>query len=166
MASAQNGSNSVTTGAEGGDQYLTIRIGTETCAVEILKVQEIRGYTELTPIPHAPFHIKGVLDVRGTVVPVIGLRERFGMESIAYDKFTVILLLSFRARVVGLVVDAVSDVLMVKAAEVSPPPELGRGVDTSFLRGIAKTGGHLTLLLDVDSVVGDLDGVAVDSAAA
>jgi purine-binding chemotaxis protein CheW len=166
MASVENGSRGVTTGADGGDQYLTIRIGTETCAVEILKVQEIRGYTELTPIPHAPFHIKGVLDVRGAVVPVIGLRERFGMEPVTYDKFTVILLLSFRARVVGLVVDGVSDVLMVKPEEVSPPPELGRNVDTSFLRGIAKTGGHLTLLLDVDSVVGDLEGVGVGSAAA
>jgi purine-binding chemotaxis protein CheW len=166
MASAEHGTNGVTTEAEGGEQYLTLRIGTETCAFEILKVQEIRGYTELTPIPHAPVHIKGVLDVRGTVVPVIGLRERFGLEPVTYDKFTVILLLSFRARVVGLVVDAVSDVLMVKPTEISPSPELGRNVDTSFLRGIAKTGGHLTLLLDVDSVVGDLEGVAVDSAAA
>jgi purine-binding chemotaxis protein CheW len=138
------------------DPFLSFRIGTEEYAVDILKVQEIRGYTELTPIPHSPPHIKGVMNVRGMVVPVVGLRERFGMESVVYDKFTVILLLSLGQRVVGAIVDAVSDVLMVRAADIAPPPELGVEVDTSYLIGMAKSDGRLTLLVDIEKVMGDL----------
>ena len=141
----------------GAGQYLSFRLENEEYAIDILKVQEIKGYVAITPIPNTLPHIKGVINLRGTVVPVVGLRERFGMPSVPYDKFTVIVIVSVGTRVVGMVVDAVSDVLVLKDEEIEATPDFGRSVDTSFLRGLAKVGERLVLALDVERVVSDAE---------
>lgn len=153
-------SEQVTGQAVGGEQYLTFTIGSEEYGIEILKVQEIKGYSAITPIPSAPPYVRGVINLRGTIVPVIDLRARFGMTEEAYTKFTVIIVVNLGRRVVGLVVDAVSDVLNVGEEDVDPPPPLGVGVETAFMTGLAKMGERLVLLLDIEKVA-NLEEVAV-----
>src|SRR5258708_4118791 len=114
-----------------GGQFLTFRLAEEEDAIDILKVQEIKGHTAIPTLPTTPHFIKGVMNLRGAVVPVIGLRERFTLPPVEYDKLAVIIVARLSAKVVGLVVDAVSDVLTLGDAEVEPVPELGSSVDTS-----------------------------------
>jgi purine-binding chemotaxis protein CheW len=147
-------------------QYLTFLLGKEEYGIPILKVQEIRGYSAITPIPNTPPWIKGVMNLRGVVVPVVGLREKFGMPKVDYDKFTVIIVLNVGTKVLGAVVDAVSDVLDLSAKDVETPPELGAGVDVSFLTGMAKAGERLIALLDVENALGGAEiGLAARDAA-
>jgi purine-binding chemotaxis protein CheW len=146
----------------GGTQYLTFRLGEEEYAIDILGVQEIKGYSAITPIPNSPPHIKGVINLRGTVVPVIGLRERFGMPTVAYDKFTVIVIVNVAAKVVGIVVDAVTDVLTIGRADLDVPPDLGSEIDTSFMVGMAKTAERLVVVLDVSKALGETLQVSAD----
>ena len=138
--------------ADGG-QFLAFRLGDEEYGLEILRVQEIKGYSKITPLPNTPPEIKGVMNLRGAVVPIIDLRARLGLVEAEYTVFTVIIVVTVGTKVVGLVVDAVSDVLDVDSKVVSPPPDLGAGVDVSFLTGIARTGERLVSLLNVDRLV-------------
>ena len=135
-------------------EYLTFTLGDEEYGIDILRVQEIKGYSAVTSIPNAPAWIKGVMNLRGTVVPVVDLRVKFGMSNPKYDRFTVVIMVMVGERVVGLVVDGVSDVLNVTGAEKVPAPDMGSGVDTSFLTGIAKSADRLISLLAIDRVVG------------
>jgi purine-binding chemotaxis protein CheW len=144
---------------EGNAQYLTFTLGGEEYAVDILRVQEIKGYSTVTSIPNAPAYVKGVMNLRGTVVPVFDMRLKFGMEPRAYDRFTVIVVVNVGVRVVGLIVDSVSDVLDIPANAIEPTPDLGAGVDTRVMQGIARTNDRLVTLLDIDAVV-ELDGSA------
>jgi purine-binding chemotaxis protein CheW len=139
--------------AGGGSQYLTFTLGGEEYGLEILRVQEIKGYTRITPIPNTPRHVKGVLNLRGTVVPVIDLRARFALPEAEYTKFSVIIVVTIGKRVMGLVVDAVSDVLNIGDADRGETPDLGGGVDTSFLAGMARAGDRLISLLNLDKLV-------------
>ena len=116
-------------------------------------MQEIKGYTEVRTIPNTPAYIKGVINLRGTVVPILDLRSRLGIEAEDYNHFTVIIVVSVGEKVVGLVVDAVSDVLNIPAEEVVGPPEMGGKVDTTFCSGVAKLGDDLILLLNIDELV-------------
>jgi purine-binding chemotaxis protein CheW len=143
---------SLTTEAQ--NQYLTFTLGEEDYGVEILRVQEIRGYTAITPIPNMPVFVKGVINLRGTVVPVVDLRSRFGMPTVEYSKSTVIIVVNVGKHVIGCVVDAVSDVLDVAANSIEKPPALGEGVDLSFLRGITRNNEDLIALLDIEHVTG------------
>jgi purine-binding chemotaxis protein CheW len=136
-------------------QFLTFVLGDEQYGVEILQVQEIRGYSGVTPIPNTPPYIKGVMNLRGTVVPVIDLRARFSMEAGEYDKFTVIVVVTVGEKVIGLVVDAVSDVLDIPAAEIRATPDLGARVDTQFISGMASIGGRLAVLLDIQRLLSE-----------
>ena len=145
--------------AQAPAQYLTFTLGGEEYAVDILRVQEIKGYSSVTSIPNAPAWVKGVMNLRGTVVPVFDMRLKFGMEPRAYDRFTVIVVVNVGVRVVGLIVDSVSDVLDIPASAIEPTPDLGAGVDTRVLQGIARTNERLVTLLDIDAVV-ELDGAA------
>lgn len=156
------GATTATSSTTSGGQYLTFRLESEEYAIDILKVQEIKGYSAITPIPNSLPHIKGVINLRGTVVPVVGLRERFGMAPVPYDKFTVIVIVTVGTKVVGMVVDAVSDVLVLRGDEIEPPPDFGGSVDTSFMRGLAKVGERLVLALDIDRVVADADAARAD----
>lgn len=136
------------------NQFLTLVLNEEEFGLRLLSVQEIKGFTSITPIPGAPRHITGVMNLRGTVIPVVDLRAKFGLPIRPHDKSTVIVVVDVGSRIVGLVVDAVSDVLSFATEDVAPPPTLGAVVDTSFLTGMAKSGEKLVLLLDIDRVVG------------
>ena len=138
-------------------QFLTFALGDEQYGVEILKVQEIRGYSAVTPIPNTPAHIKGVINLRGTVVPVVDLRSKFSMQATEYSKFTVIIVVTVGQKVIGLVVDAVSDVLDIPAAEMRVAPDLGTHVDTRFISGMATIGERMTVLLDIERLLSEDD---------
>lgn len=146
--------------AVGANQYLTFTLGNEDYGVEILKVQEIKGYSGITPVPNSPPWMKGVMNLRGTVVPVVDLRTTFSMEEREYNRFTVIILVSIGARIVGLVVDAVSDVLDVPADQVRPAPDMGARVDVRFILGMATVGEKLVVLLDMEKLLGS-DGITM-----
>lgn len=140
-----------------GSQFLTFQLGSELYGVDILKVQEIKGYTAVTKIPNTPSHIKGVLNLRGTIVPIVELRTKFGMPTIDYTTFTVIIVVVVRDKVMGLVVDSVSDVLNIDKKDIQPAPEFGAHVDVSFLNGIGKSGEKLVALLDMERLLSEVD---------
>ena len=139
-----------TAAREATREVLVFVLGGEEYGVDILKVQEIRGYDKVTPIPSAPAFLKGVVNLRGIIVPVIDLRIKFGMPDPRYDSFTVVIILRISGRVVGIVVDAVSDVVQLAPADVKPAPALGAVVDGSFLAGLATPGDRMVLLLDIE----------------
>jgi purine-binding chemotaxis protein CheW len=148
---------------EAAEQYLTFTLGNEEFGLEILQVQEIRGYSTVTPIPNTPAFLRGVINLRGAIVPVVDLRARFNLPEGQYGKFAVIIVVSVGSKVVGLVVDAVSDVLNVAPTDIDAAPELGTRVDMSFLAGLAKAGNRLVLLLNLDRIISQ-DDVAVPAA--
>ena len=142
-----------TTAREAAREVLVFVLGKEEYAVDILKVQEIRGYEKVTPIPSAPDYLKGVVNLRGTIVPVIDLRVKFRMAEPRYDSFTVVVILRIAKRVIGVVVDGVSDVVRLAPHEVKPVPELGAVVDSSFLAGLATQGERMILMLDIEKLL-------------
>jgi purine-binding chemotaxis protein CheW len=148
--------------APNGSQFLTFNLGEELYGVDILRVQEIKGYTAVTKIPNTPSYIKGVLNLRGTIVPIVELRTKFGMPTIEYTMFTVIIVVVVKEKVMGLVVDAVSDVLDIEKKDVQAPPNFGARINVSFMNGIGKSGDKLVTLLDIDRMLSgeDLQGAA------
>src|SRR5579872_1243320 len=138
-------------------QFLTFSLGHEEYGIELLKVQEIKGYSAITPIPNTPAHIKGVMNLRGAVIPIVDLRIRFGMEAIEYTQFHVIIVINVGAKVIGLLVDAVSDVLNVGAEDMRPAPDFGAQADTRFISGMASAGDKVAVLLDTDTLLSDVD---------
>ncbi|HUO32688.1 MAG TPA: chemotaxis protein CheW [Bryobacteraceae bacterium] len=134
-------------------QFLTFVLGEEQYGIEILKVQEIKGYSAITPIPNTPAYIKGVINLRGTVVPVVDLRAKFSLAATEYNKFTVIIVVTVGEKVIGMLVDAVSDVMDIAASEMRTAPDLGVRVDTRFISGMATVGERMTVLLDIDRLL-------------
>ena len=147
-------------------QFLTFALGQEEYGVEILKIQEIKGFSAVTPLPNAPAYVKGVLNLRGTIVPIVDLRKKFGMVAEAYTTFTVIVVVQVQGKTIGFVVDAVSDVLTVTSDAIQPTPDLHGQLDTTFLTGLAQTGEKLVILLDIDKVLMASEAVAAAEAAA
>jgi len=141
--------------AADGNQYLTFILGKEYYGVDILRVQQIKGYDAVTRIPNTPLYVKGVLNLRGVIVPIVDLRTKFGMEKIEMTMFTVIVVVVVRGRIMGVIVDAVSDVLDIAAKDIQPAPNFGAGVDTSFIQSIAKSSDTLITLLDIDRMLSD-----------
>ena len=137
------------------NQFLTFQLDSELYGVDILRVQEIKGYTTVTKIPNTPPHIKGVLNLRGTIVPIVELRTKFGMPTIDYTMFTVIVVGVVKEKIMGVVVDSVSDVLNIDKKDIQVPPQFGIKVDVSFLNGIGKSGDKLVALLDMDRLLTD-----------
>ena len=135
-------------------QYLSFKLSSEEYAVEILKVQEIRGICPITPIPNSPAHVRGVMNLRGAVVPVVDLRIAIGLADAECGKFTVIVVLSVRGKTMGFIVDSVSDVLSIETSAIEKTPDLGTRIDGSLLNGIARTHERFVMLLDVDRVSG------------
>jgi purine-binding chemotaxis protein CheW len=131
-------------------EILVFVIGAEEYGVDILKVQEIRGYEKVTPIPRAPAYLKGVVNLRGTIVPVVDMRVKFALPEPRYDASTVVVVLRLEARVIGLVVDAVADVVQLATAEVKEAPRLGSIVDASYLLGLATRDERMILILDIE----------------
>jgi purine-binding chemotaxis protein CheW len=150
--------------ATDGSQYLTFTLGYEEYGVEILKVQEIKGYSAITPIPSTPPSLKGVMNLRGTIIPVVDLRAKFGMAEAEYNQFTVIIVVTVGAKIMGLVVDAVSDVLNIPRADIQETPDFGAQVDARFINGMAKAGDKLVVLLDIDKVLSGEELAALGSA--
>src|SRR5512142_204064 len=134
-------------------EVLVFVLGREEYGVDILKVQEIRGYEKVTPIPAAPDYLKGVVNLRGTIVPVIDMRVKFGMPDPRYDTFTVVIILRLAHRTIGIVVDAVSDVVALAPGEVKPAPQLGTVVDASFIAGLGTQNDRMVLLLDIEKLL-------------
>ena len=161
MQVAQSKNASIPTGS---NQVLTFTLGEETYGVDILRVQEIRGFSPVTRIPQSPAHILGVLNLRGSIVPIVDLRMRFTLERAEYTPLTVIIVLSVESAVgrrdFGVVVDGVSDVIDVPVGDVKPAPELGAQVSTEFIEGLASVSGRMVMLLDIDQLIGrDVTGV-------
>ena len=139
------------------EQFLTFELAEESYGVEILKVQEIRGWEPVRVIPNTPDFIKGALNLRGTIVPIIDLRERFGMEKTEYSPVTVVIVLCVESsqgtNVMGIVADAVSDVLDIKLTEIKDSPKLGSKIDTRYMRGMYVGDKHMVMLLNVDKLL-------------
>src|SRR5262245_13101580 len=156
--------------AAGSNQVLTFTLGEETYGVDILRVQEIRGWQPVTRIPQAPSHVLGVLNLRGSIVPIVDLRMRFNLQHAEYIPLTVIIVLTVQSSIgrrdFGVVVDGVSDVIDVAANDVKPAPEFGSHVSTEFIEGLAAVSGRMVMLLDIDHLIGrDVTGVTSLSAA-
>jgi purine-binding chemotaxis protein CheW len=146
-------------GAPGGDQnqVLTFVLGDETYGFDILRVQEIRGWSPVTRIPHSPAHVLGVLNLRGAIVPIVDLRRQFMLPRVEYNALTVIIVLSVsngpKRREVGVVVDGVSDVVDIDVANLRPPPDLGAREATEHMRGLMPIGDRMLVLLDIDRLL-------------
>lgn len=139
-------------------KYLTFTLAGEEFGIGILKVREIIGMMSFTPIPRTPEFVKGVINLRGRVIPVIDLRLKFGMDSQAYDERTCIVVVQVQGlegiSAIGLVVDAVNEVTNVKEEEVESTPSFGVSLDTAYILGLAKSGDNVRILLDIDRVLG------------
>ena len=148
--------NEVSKGHEG--KYLTFSLAGEEYGVGILKVKEIIGVMPITLVPRTPDFLKGVINLRGKVIPVVDLRKKFGMDSIDTTGRTCIVVMEITAQggsiFMGIVVDTVSEVLSIKAAEIEDSRSLGRGLDTDYILGMAKVNGGLKILLDIDRIIG------------
>lgn len=140
-------------------EVLVFVLGSEEYGVDILKVQEIRGYDKVNAIPGAPPYLKGVMNLRGVIVPVIDLRIKFALPEARYDSFTVVVILRVAGRVIGVVVDGVSDVVQLAASEIRPAPNLGALVDHSYLAGVAAKGERMVMLMDIERFLssGEMD---------
>jgi len=139
------------------DQYLTFQLAGQTYGVEILRVQEIKGWEKPTRLPHSPEHVQGVINLRGAVVPILDLRRRFGLGETEYGRTTVVIVVKVdTARgelTAGIVVDAVCEVCNISAEDLRPPPEVGPVIDAELVRGLAMVGDGMLVLLDVVQLI-------------
>jgi len=144
-------------------EFLTLKLGAEDYGIDLLKVQEIRGYDTVTRIANAPDFIKGVINLRGNVVPIVDLRTWFRLEQAAYDQFTVVIILNVAQRVVGVVVDSVSDVLTLDPASIRPPPEFATTFDTRYITGLGTTDDRMLILVDIERLMASPDMQLVEA---
>ena len=144
-------------------EYLTFRLGAEEYGIDILKVQEIRGYEQPTRIANAPSFIKGVVNLRGVIVPIVDMRLRFGLGSAEYNSFTVVIILNVRNRVIGIVVDSVSDVLELPPDAVRDAPEMSSMVDSSYILGLGTVGERMLILVDIERLMTGAEMGLVDA---
>ena len=139
------------------NEFLTFALGNEAYGIEILKVQEIRGYEAVTGIPNAPAFLKGVINLRGTIVPIIDLRIKLNFPNVEYTKFTVVIILNVAARVVGIVVDSVSDVITLQPGQMKPAPDFSAAFDTEYIMGLGTVDSRTLILMDIEKLVGSQD---------
>ena len=139
------------------NEFLTFRLGSEEYGIEILKVQEIRGYDAITQIANAPEFIKGVVNLRGIIVPIVDMRIKFRLGDATYDQFTVVIILNVAGRVMGIVVDAVSDVLTLQAGQMRAAPGLGSVIDTEYIMGLGTVDERMLILIDIEKLMGSSD---------
>lgn len=140
-------------GGNAGGEFLTFQLGKEEYGIDILKVQEIRGYDAVTTIANAPEFIKGVINLRGIIVPIVDLRIKFNLENVTYDQFTVVIILSLFDRVVGMVVDSVSDVLTLQSAQIKEPPTFSTSMNTQYIIGIGTIDERMLILVDIERLM-------------
>ena len=150
----EKNTETTTTGAR---EYLTFRLDQEEYGIDILKVQEIRGYEPPTRIAHAPAFIKGVVNLRGTIIPIVDMRLKFNCSKAEYNSFTVVIILNLRNRVVGIVVDSVSDVMELSAESIRPAPDIESVIDNDCIMGLGSVGEPMLILLDIEKLMSGLD---------
>ena len=150
--------------AKQANEFLTFTLGEEEYGVEILKVQEIRSYEEPTTIANAPPFLKGVVNLRGVIVPIVDMRIKFGLGKADYNQFTVVIILNVAHRVVGMVVDGVSDVLTLSAEQIRPAPEFGATLDTKYIIGLGTIDERMLILMDIEKLMTSSDMALTDSA--
>ncbi|UJP06534.1 MAG: chemotaxis protein CheW [Nitrosomonas sp.] len=139
------------------NEFLTFRLGKEEYGVDILKVQEIRGYEAVTQIANAPEFIKGVINLRGVIVPIVDMRIKFGLSQVDYNQFTVVIILNVAGRVVGIVVDSVSDVTSLGNDQVRPAPGMGSVIDTEYITGLGTLDERMLIMLDIEKLMNSGD---------
>lgn len=147
-------------------EFLAFNLGHEEYGVDILKVQEIRGYESVTRIANSPDYIKGVVNLRGTIVPIVDMRIKFQLGEPVYDQFTVVIVLNIVGRVVGIVVDSVSDVTTLTPEQIRPAPEMGTAMATDYLIGLGTVDDRMLILIDIDKLMSSVDMGLVETAAA
>ncbi|HEY9097254.1 MAG TPA: chemotaxis protein CheW [Thiobacillus sp.] len=149
-----------------GNEFLAFTLGKEEYGLDILRVQEIRGYEPVTRIANAPAFIKGVVNLRGTIIPVVDMRIKFNLGEPSYDQFTVVIILNIAGRVVGMVVDSVSDVTTLSPEQVKPAPEIGAAFDTEYLIGLGTIGERMLILVDIDKLMSSAEMGLIEKIAA
>jgi len=149
-----------------GEEYLAFTLGQEEYGIDILKVQEIRGYETVTRIANAPDFIKGVINLRGIIVPIVDLRIKFQLDRVEYNQYTVVIILNLRDRVVGIVVDGVSDVLTLQSQQIKPAPEFSGALDTEYIRGLGSIDERMLILVDIERLLMSADMALCDEAEA
>ena len=147
------------------NEYLTFTLGDEEYGVDILKVQEIRGYEAVTKIANAPAFIKGVANLRGTIVPIVDMRIKFNLGEPVYDQFTVVIILNIAGRVVGMVVDSVSDVIALSAEQVRPAPDFSSSFDTRYITGLGTVDERMLILVDIERLMSAEDMALMEQVA-
>ncbi|CAM3918575.1 chemotaxis protein CheW [Rahnella bruchi] len=146
-----------------GQEFLIFTLGDEEYGIDILKVQEIRGYDQVTRIANTPAFIKGVTNLRGVIVPILDLRVKFAQEDVIYNENTVVIVLNFENRVVGIVVDGVSDVLSLSQEQIRPAPEFAVTMSTEYLTGLGSLGDRMLILVDIEKLLSSEEMALVDS---
>lgn len=150
---------------ENGRETLVFTLGKEEYGIDILKVQEIRGYDAVTTIANAPDFIKGVINLRGTIVPIVDMRIKFNLGKVDYDQFTVVIILNVAKRVVGIVVDAVSDVMTLSPAQIREAPEFGSALRTEYIEGLGTVNSRMIILVDIEKLMTSQEMELVDAVA-
>ena len=154
--------------SDGSQQYLTFMLDGEEYGVDILRVQEIKGWDNVTHIPNTPDYVRGVINLRGTIVPIIDMRIRFNLEQLAYGPTTVVIVLRVLSekgdRIMGVIVDGVSDVYNMSDEDIKESPDFGAAVDTAFVKGLATVNEKMVIILDIDHMLNSRELTEVDSA--
>jgi purine-binding chemotaxis protein CheW len=145
-------------------EYLTYMLGKETYGIDILKVQEIRGYDTVTHIANAPDFLKGVINLRGVIVPIVDMRIKFKVGEATYHEFTVVIIINVLNRVIGMVVDSVSDVVTLSPDQIRPAPELGAALDTDYITGLGTQNDQMLILVDIEKLMSSEEMQLIDHA--
>lgn len=156
--------NPVTEDELAASEYLTFTLGSEEYAIDILKVQEIRGYEQPTLIANAPAFIKGVINLRGIIVPIVDLRIKFNLGKVEYTPFTVVIILNVAGRVIGVVVDSVSDVISLTSQQIRPAPDFSATFDTKYILGLAALESRMLIVTDIERLMTSADMELIDNA--
>ena len=146
-------SGTAASGKEAGREFLAFTLGSEEYGIDILKVQEIRGYEAVTRIANAPEFIKGVINLRGIIIPVVDMRIKFNLGTPVYDQFTVVIILNINGRIMGMVVDSVSDVTTLSADQIKPAPDMGAVFDSNYMIGLGTIDERMLILVDIDKLM-------------
>ena len=154
--------NGAARGAAAGE-FLTFRLGLEEYGIDILKVQEIRGYDQVTRIANTPDYIKGVINLRGVIVPIVDMRLKFAIGAAEYTPFTVVIILNVAGRVVGMVVDSVSDVVALTPEQIRSAPEFHASMNTGYLTGLGVLDGRMLILMDIERLMTSDEMALVES---
>ena len=149
-------------GGEDSREYLTFTLGAEEYGIDILNVQEIRGYDTVTKIANSPEFLKGVINMRGIIVPIIDMRLKFHLGEVEYNQFTVVIILNIAERVIGMVVDGVSDVVALKGEQIRPAPEFGASLDTDYIDGLATLEDRMVIIVDIEKLMSSGDMGLID----